>query len=56
MTFITLISLILFFIILITRIILKHRNKKKLDNIRGFGGIFKKGNEKGNLVGGTQNK
>jgi len=50
MTFFTLISIILFAIIFTVTIILRRRNKKKLDNIRGFVGVFKKGVRKGILI------
>jgi len=55
MTFFTLLSIILFAIIFTVTIILRRVNKKKLDSIRGFGGVFKKGSEKITLVSKSEN-
>ena len=55
MTFITLISIILFACILAVTVILRNINKRKLDSIRGFGGVFKKGIQKGILISKSQN-
>ena len=43
MTFITLISLIIFSILLISFIAVKLINRKKLDSIRGAGDVYTKG-------------
>ena len=55
MTFITLISIVLFACLLAVTVILRSVNKKKLDSIRGFGGVFKKGVQKGILISKSQN-
>ena len=55
MTFITFISIILFVCVLVVTIILRRINRKKLDSIRGFGGVFKKGVQKGILISKNQN-
>ena len=43
MTFFTLLSIILFIIILITFIVLKLYTRTRLKSIEGFGGVHKKG-------------
>ena len=55
MTFITLISIVLFVVILAAIVILMLINRKKLDSIRGFGGVFKKGIQKGTLISKSEN-
>jgi len=55
MTFVTLISIILFAVIFTVTVILRHINRKKLESIRGFGGVFKKGVQKGTLISKSEN-